>query len=175
MRTLTRHEKKLTFLLVGAVALGLHLIVLKFAFDLDRGNRRQLVQTEEELAEARFWLEQREVWQAKRDWMKNHFSPLPAENPAPALQKMLQAAAESAGLKVEEQKPPVPKPGPRFTQYANRMKMSGSLGQFLQWLVAVYRPEQGIAVTTLNLKIGAEPPKMVGEVVVGQFFRPNNP
>ena len=88
---------------------------------------------------------------------------------------MLQNAASSAGLKVEEQKPPVPKPGPRFLQYANRMKMSGSLSQFLDWLVAVYRPEQGIAVTGLILKIGAEPPKMVGEVVVGQFFRSNNP
>jgi len=175
MRTLTRHEKKLTFLLVGAVAAGFHLMVLKFALDLDRANRRQLVQAEEELAEARFWLEQREVWQAKTDWIRSHFSPLPPENPAPALQKMLQAAAESAGLKVEEQKPPVPKTEPRFIQYANRMKMSGNLGQFLQWLVAVYRPEQGIAVTALNLKIGPEPPKMGGEVVVGQFFRPNNP
>ena len=175
MRTLTRHEKKLTFLLLGAVVAGAHLIVLKLALGLDRSNRRELMQAEEELSEARFWIDQRENWQAKTGWLEKNFKPVPDENPAPALQKMLQTAAESAGLKVEEQKPPAPKPGPRFTLYANRMKMSGSLSQFLQWLVEVYRPEQGIAVTALNLKIGAEPPKMVGEVAVGQFFRPNNP
>lgn len=157
------------------MAAGFHLIVLKFALELDRSHRRQLAQVEEELTEARFWIGQRDIWSSKAEWLGKYFLPVPGENPAPALQKMLQTAAESSGLKVEEQKPPAPKPGPRFTQYANRMKMSGSLGQFLQWLVAVYRPEQGIAVTALNLKIGAEPPKMTGEVVVGQFFRPNNP
>ena len=175
MRTLTHHEKKLTFLLVGALGVGLHLIVLKVALELDRSNRRKMAQVEEELTEARFWIDQQEDWRAKTEWLDQNFKTVPEENPAPALQKMLQGAASSAGLKVEEQKPPTPKPGPHFLQYANRMKMSGSLSQFLDWLVAVYRPEQGIAVTGLILKIGAEPPKMVGEVVVGQFFRSNNP
>jgi len=175
MKALTRYEKKLTLLLAGAVAVGVHLSLFKFALDLDRNNRRQWAQAEEELAEARFWIGQREDWRAKTEWLAKNFRPVPAENPAPALQKMVQAAASSAGLKVEEQKPPSPREQGRFVQYANRMRMSGSLGQFLDWLVAVYRPEEGIAVTTLNLKIGPEPPKMVGEVVVGQFFRANNP
>jgi len=175
MRTLTGHEKKLTFLLVGAVAAGAHLILLKFALDLDRTNRRQLASAEEELAEAGFWIAQKEEWAARENWLRTNFRPVPAENPAPALQKRLQSAAAAAGLKVEEQKPPTPKTSPRFVEYANRMRMSGSLAQFLEWLVAVYQPEQGIAVTSLNLKIGAEPPKMSGEAVVGQFFRPNNP
>ena len=175
MRTLTGHEKKLTLLLVGALAVGLHLILLKFALELDRSQRRQLAQVQEELTEARFWIEQKTDWQEKAAWLEKNFQPVPAENPAPALQKLLQTAAASAGLKVEEQKPPVPKNEARYVLYANRMRMTGSLSQFLDWLVAVYRPEQGIAVTSLNLKIGAEPPKMAGEVGVGQFFRPNNP
>ena len=54
MRTLTRHEKKLTFLLVGALAVGVHLILLKVALELDRSNRRKLAQVDEELTEARF-------------------------------------------------------------------------------------------------------------------------
>lgn len=175
MKTLTGHEKKLTWLLAGAVVVGIHLVLLKLALELDRANRRQLAQAEEELAEARFWIGQREEWSAKGEWLRSKFQPVPADNPAPALQKMLQTAADSAGLKVEDQKPPSPKESPHFVQYSNRMRMSGNLGQFLEWLVAVYRPDQGIAVTSLNLKIGPEPPKMVGEVGVSQFFRPNNP
>ena len=175
MKALTRHEKKLTLLLLGAVAAGLHLILLKVVLGFDRSNRRQLAQVEEELAEARFWIDQKQVWQAKAGWLDKHFQALPRENPAPALQKILQTAATASGLKVEEQKPPTPKPGPGYVVYANKMRMSGSLSQFLDWLVAVYRPEEGIAVTSLNLKIGTEPPKMVGEVGAGQFFRPNNP
>ena len=172
---LTLHEKKLTLFLVGALAVGFHLILLKVFIGLDRANRRQLGQAEEELSEARFWFAQREEWLGKSEWLEKNFRPVPSENPAPAPQKLLQAAATSSGLKVEEQNPPVPKKAPHFLLYANKMRMSGSLSQFLDWLVAVYRPDQGIAVTSLNLKIGAEPPKMVGEVEVGQFFRPNNP
>lgn len=175
MRALTRHEKKLTAFLVAALAVGFHLILLKVVLDLDRANRRHCVQAESDLAEARDWIAQKEVWHDKSIWLEKYFQPAPAENPAPVLQKLLQTSADGAGLKVEEQKPPVPKPGPHALVYANRMRLSGSLGQFLDWLVRVYKPEEGIAVTSLNLKIGSEPPKMVGEVGVTQFFRPNNP
>ena len=175
MKALTRHEKKLTWLLLGALAVGVHLILLKVVLGLDRSHRRQLAQAQEELAEARFWVEQKADWQAKTAWFAYTKKWAPGENPAPALQKTLQTAATAAGLKVEEQNPPTPKPGAHFLVYANKMRMSGNLSQFLDWLVAVYRPEEGIAVTSLNLKIGPEPPKMVGEVGVGQFFRPNNP
>jgi len=175
MRTLTRHEKKLTVFLVMAVAIGVHLILLKVLLDVDRKKRRELVQAQGELAEARDWVSQAELWEDKAAWLDKHFRTVPAENPAPVLQKFLQTSADQAGLKVEEQRPPSPKPGARVVVYANRMRMSGNLGQFLDWLVKVYQPEQGIAVTSLNLKIGPEPPKMVGAVAVGQFFRPNNP
>lgn len=175
MRALTRHEKKLTTFLVAALAVGFHLILLKVALDLDRANRRHLAQAEADLAEARDWVAQKEVWQDKTAWLKEHFRAAPKENPAPVLQNLLQTSADAAGLKVEEQKPPVPKPGVQALVYANRMRMSGNLGQFLDWLVRIYKPEDGIAVTSLNLKIGPEPPRMVGEVGVTQFFRPNNP
>jgi len=175
MRTLTGHEKKLTFLLLGAVVVGFHLILLKFALELDRSNRRQLALAEEELTEARFWIGQREAWQEKIGWLEKNFQPVPSGNPGPALQMMLQSSAKSSGLNVEEQKAPAAKPAGRVSLYAQKMRLTGSLGQFLDWLVAIYRPEQGIAVMALSLKIGAEPPKMVGEVEVGQFFRPNNP
>lgn len=175
MRTLTRHEKKLTFFLIAAVAAGFHLIVLKLVLDLDRGNRRALSQTLEELVEARGWMEQREIWNPRVAWLEKNFLPAPAENPAPALQKAAQAAATAAGLKIDEQNLRPPRTGNWTLLYANKMRLSGSLEQFLKWLVAVYQPGQGIAVTALTLKIGPEPPKMVGEVEVGQFFRPNNP
>ena len=160
---------------MAAVAVGFHLILLKVLLDRDRVHRRLLAQAEEDLTDARDWVAQKDLWQEKAAWLEKHFRSVPAENPAPTLQKMLQSSADSAGLKVEEQKPPVPKAGPHCLVYANRMRMSGNLGQFLDWLVKVYKPEEGIAVLSLNLKIGPEPPKMVGEVGVGQFFRPNNP
>jgi len=175
MRTLTHHEKRLTLFLVAAVVAGVHLIVLKLVLDFDRRNRLSLSQTRDELLEARGWIEQREVWNPRAAWLQENFRPAPAENPAPALQKAAQTAAQKAGLKIDEQNLRPPRTGTWSLLYANKMRLSGSLEQFLQWLLAVYQPGQGIAVTALSLKIGAEPPKMVGEAEVGQFFKPNNP
>lgn len=175
MRTLTAHEKKLIVFLVAAVAAGLHLIFLKIALDLDRGNRRHLSQVQDELTEARGWIEQREIWTPRAEWLTANFRPVPSENPAPALQKAAQGSALAAGLKIDEQNLRPPRNGTWTVLYANKMRLSGSLDQFLKWLLAVYDPKQGIAVTALNLKIGPEPPKMVGEAEVGQFFKPNNP
>jgi hypothetical protein len=175
MRTLTHHEKKLTFFLVAAVAAGVHLVALKLVIDFDRGNRRGLAQVSEELLEAQGWIEQRDLWSPRAEWLAKNFRPAPAENPAPALQKAAQSAAQTAGLKIDEQTLRPPRTGSWTLLYANKMRLSGSLEQFLKWLVAVYRPGEGIAVTSLALKIGPEPPKMVGEAEVGQFFKPNNP
>ena len=175
MRTLTHHEKRLTLFLIGAVVAGVHLIVLKLVLDFDRGNRLSLSQTRDELLEARGWIEQREVWNPLAVWLQENFRSAPAENPAPGLQKAAQSAAQKAGLKIDEQNLRPPRTGTWSLLYANKMRLSGSLEQFLQWLLAVYQPSQGIAVTALSLKIGSEPPKMVGEAEVGQFFKPNNP
>lgn len=175
MRTLSHHEKRLTTFLVVAVAVGIHLILLKLALDLDRGNRRNLALAQAELIEARGWVEQKEIWNPRVDWLERNFRAAPAENPAPALQKAAQSAAQSAGLKIDEQNLRPPRTGGGTTVYASKMRLSGSLEQFLKWLVAVYQPEQGVAVTALTLKIGPEPPKMVGEAEVSQFFKPNNP
>lgn len=175
MRTLTRHEKKLTLFLVAAVAAGLHLVLLKLALEVSRGQRRELSQIREELAEARGWIGQKDVWTPRAGWLEKNLRPVPAENPAPALQKAAQAAANAAGLKIEEQNLRSARPGKTTVLYANRMRLSGSLDQFRQWLVDIYRPEQGIAVTALSLKMGAESAKMIGEAEVGQFFRANNP
>jgi hypothetical protein len=106
-------------------------------------------------------------------WLEKNLKTAPAENPAPALQKKSQSAAATAGLKIEEQNLQAPRIGTSCTIYSNRMRLTGSLEQFNRWIVDLYQPEGGVALTMLNLKLSAEPPKMTGEAEVGQFFRVN--
>lgn len=171
MRTLTRHEKKLTLFLAVAVLAGVHLLGLKVVLSWDQANRREVAQKGEELAEARGWMEQKADWEEKAAWLEKNLKTVPTENPAPALQKKSQSAAAAAGLKIEEQTLQAPRPGVACTVVSNRMRLTGSLGQFILWAGQLYQPESGVALTSLNLKLSAEPPKMVGEAEVGQFFR----
>lgn len=171
MRTLSAHEKKLTLFLAAALLAGLHLIAFKVFFSLHQGQQRKLQQAQDSLTEAKFWMEQQPQWEEKARWLGEHLKSVPEANPAPALQMAAQAAAGNAQLKIEEQTLRTPKEQGAFMLYSNRMRLSGSLEQFLRWLTEVYQPDQAIAVTSLQLKIGGEPPKMAGEAEVTQFYR----
>ena len=171
MRTLTRHEKKLTLFLAFAVLAGVHLLGLKFLLSWDQANRRDVVQKRDELEEAKRWKDQKEEWEEKSAWLEQNLKTVPSENPAPALEKKSRSAATAAGLIIEEQILQAARSGVACTVVSNRMRLTGSLGQFIQWAGQLYQPESGVALTLLNLKLSPEPPKMVGEAEVGQFFR----
>jgi len=171
MRMLTRHEKKLMLFFGLAVFAGIHLLGLKLFLSFDQANRRNLLQKTDELAEAKDWMEHKAEWEEKADWLEKNLKIVPQDNPAPALQKKSQSTAAAAGLKIEEQNLQAPRIGVTCTIYSNRMRLTGSLEQFTRWIVDLYQPETGVALTMLNLKLSAEPPKMTGEAEVGQFFR----
>lgn len=171
MRMLTRHEKKLMLFFGLAVFAGIHLLGLKLFLSIDQANRRNLLQKTDELAEAKDWMEHKAEWEEKADWLEKNLKIVPQDNPAPALQKRSQSTAATAGLKIEEQNLQAPRIGVTCTIYSNRMRLTGSLEQFTRWIVDLYQPESGVALTMLNLKLSAEPPKMTGEAEVGQFFR----
>ena len=173
MRMLSRHEKMLMLFFGLAVLLGIHLLGLKLFLSLHQANRRNLLQKTDELAEAKGWMDQKVEWEEKAEWLEKNLKTVPADNPAPALQKKSQSAAETAGLKIEGQNLQAPRIGVSCTIYSNRMSLTGSLDQFTRWIVDLYQPERGVALTMLKLKLSAEPPKMTGEAEVGQFFRIN--
>ena len=171
MRTLTRHEKKLTLFLAFAVLAGVHLLGLKFLLSWDQANRRDVIQKRDELEEAKRWKDQKEEWEEKSAWLEQNLKTVPSENPAPALEKKSRSAATAAGLKIEEQILQAARSGVACTVVSNRMRLTGTLGQFIQWAGQLYQPESGVALTLLNLKLSPEPPKMAGEAEVSQFFR----
>lgn len=175
MRTLTAHEKKLMLFFGLAVGVGLHLFLLKLVLNFDQINRRSLLRSLDELSEAQSWVSQKADWSPKIDWWQKNIASVPEGNPATSLQKTAQATATSAGLKIEEQNLLAPRTGSACTVYGNRMRLTGSLEQFIRWGIAFYQPEKGTAITALNLKLSPEPPKMIGEAEASLFFRAPTP
>ena len=175
MKTLQAREKKLLLFLGAAVLAGVHLIFLQFALRFDRANRLELAELSAELDEARMWLEEKEAWEGKAAWLEQNLAPLPTEAPEGALQKWAQSTAQGAGLAIESQNLRAAQTGAHVTTVANRMQMKGSLEQTIRWLGKVYDPQKGVAVTELNLRLSAEPPKMTVQAEVAQFFKKGNP
>lgn len=175
MKTLQVREKKLLFLLGGAVLVGIHLILLQGALRFDRSNRLRLGEISAELEEAQLWLEEKETWETRAAWLEKNLSVMPADGPEGALQKLAQSTAQGAGLQIEGQNLRALRPGSKLVSVGNRMQLKGTLDQVIRWLAKVYDPDKGVAVTELNLRLGPEPPKMSAQAEVTQFFKKGNP
>jgi hypothetical protein len=175
MKALQVREKKLFYLLGGAVLVGLHLIFLQLALRFDRGNRLELAEVQAKLEEARMWVGEKEAWEGRAAWLDQHLKPWLADSPEGALQQFAQSTARQANLAIEGQTLRAQRPGNQVVTVANRMLMKGSLEQILRWLGSVYDPMKGVAVTELSLKLSPEPPKMTVQAEVAQFFKKGNP
>jgi len=175
MKALRVREKKLLVWLGAAVLLGVHLILLQQAIRLDRANRVRMAEVSAELAEARMWVEGKSMWEARMAWLDKNLAVLKEEKPEGALQKLTQTSVSKAGLTIEGQDLRALRQGERMDSVANRLKLKGNLDQIVRWLVAVYDPAKGIAVTELDLRLGPEPPKMNAQVEVAQFFKKTKP
>jgi len=175
MKTLQAREKKLLWILGGALLLGLHLILLQFALRFDRANRVRLAEGKAQLEEAQSWLQAKEIWEARAAWLEKHLVPVPAEAPEGALQKFAQASAGKANLTIEGQNLRALRQETRVVSVGNRMQLKGNLDQVIRWLGAVYDPDKGIAVTELSLRLSPEPPKMMIQAEIAQFFKKGNP
>ena len=175
MKALQVREKKLLVMLGAAVLVGLHLILLQLAIRWDRGNRARLATVFAELQEAQMWLEEKATWEARSAWLEEHLAPLAEEKPEGALQKLTQTSVSKAGLVIEGQDLRALRQGERVDSVANRLRLKGNLDQLVRWLVAVYDPAKGVAVTELDLRLGPEPPKMNVQAEVAQFFKKGKP
>ena len=103
MRMLSRHEKKLMLFFGFAVFVGIHLLGLKLFLSLDQANQRNLLQKTAELAEAKGWMNKKAEWEEKAEWLEKNLKMVPADNPAPFLEKRARSTATAVGLKIEEQ------------------------------------------------------------------------
>lgn len=176
MRALTPSESRLlNFLGVVVVLLA---IVFSVVYYLRTREAIELrIQTlQDELAESEIWLEERDLWERRREWVRAEMPTLPGDgSAASSLLQDMQDSASANGLEIASQSLTEPVDSSLFTEYSVRLKVQGTLEQLVKWLADVQSPDNFHAITAFNLKSDKEPPAVVCELQITRYYQPTNP
>lgn len=174
MRALTSKEKKLLFVLVGALFLLLNVFALKTFL-----GRRALLQSnisslEGQLIQDRALLGQRGYWAERAQWLDNNMQ---AEDPGTVddenrFIEFVESSAKKHGLSYSRKGGESVFPdGGSFAEVYDASQVKGNMKSLVAWLSELQQPEAFRAIKQLRIKSG-EPPEVVCDVEVALWRRP---
>jgi len=176
MRKLATNELRLLALFSAAVFLALNLFAAK-AWLRHRGDLiGQIAAARGEEAEARSWIGGAEAIRSARAWLETHPPPEnTADQSSTRLLQIVRAAAEENGLKViEENLLPAAELATGHAA-ALEFKLSGPFPGVAKFLFALQSPAAWRAVDKMIVRSDAEPPNVLADMKIRQYYRPPAP
>ncbi|MDX2080798.1 MAG: GspMb/PilO family protein [Terrimicrobiaceae bacterium] len=176
MRKLKTSEARLALLFGGAVFIALNLFGARFWLQ----ERSRLTIEEQSLRtsidEGRAWMDAASALGSARDWIDQN--PPPALTPQTASSNLLEEVRQTAdaqGLRqVEENLLPAPAVVGAEAA-ALQVKLAGGFPALTKFLFAIQTPEKWRSIPRLNIRSDEEPPNVVVDMEIRQYYRPESP
>ena len=176
MRKLAPNELRLLALFGAAIFLALNLFAAKTWLQQSKDVRWQIASARSDVAEGRSWLDGAAAIQPARAWI--NANPPPTYNAEQASTELLQvarASAETNGLKIVEENLLPPAEVMVGNAAALEFKVSGPFAGVAKLLFTLQSPAAWRAVDMLALRSDTEPPNVVADMKIRQYYRPPNP
>ena len=175
MRVLTFRERRLVGFLGLAVFLAANLFGLRWLKQRRGDLARELVQLRIKHRESRAWLDQRELWQPRQQWLDQHQPRLSGpDQETGVFLGQLQQGARDHGVVIAEQRLADPLKGPAGQGISVELEVHGPLEAMTRWLASLQGPESFQAITRLTLKSDAEPPKVICTLTLVRWYAPQS-
>ncbi len=176
MRQLTPNEKRLSWVLAASVFIIVNLVGISFYMGRARAMQAEIAALRNQRTEAEVWMADREFWEARAAWLKEHQPPRPSGSDASSeLLQEIQRSTNAAGLTILTQSLQDPNPQPGYYEVAIRLQLSGSLESLVKWLAQLQKPTAFYAIPSFNLKSDKEPPNVICDLVVARWHAPSTP
>jgi hypothetical protein len=165
-------EKRLLLILGASLFAALNLLGLRALLASRRHLAGEIASCRSALAEQQGWIRAGESLRPAKAWMADH--PMPHLGPEDASTQLLKAerdAAEAAGLKVSEETLTSPGDSPYGSTAGVSLKLSGPFQGVVKFLLAVQTPSAWRVVDKLALRSDAQPPNVVADLEIRQYFQ----
>jgi hypothetical protein len=173
MRTLAPSEKNLLLILGGAVFIALNMMGLHAFLQTKAGVQKAMISAKSELASDRSLAEQGRALKPADSWITSHPMPRMAPDDASAqLLKLERDEAEKAGLKIAEENILPSQETPYGPTVAVSVKLTGPFEGVVRMLFAMQSPIAWRTLEKLALKSDAQPPNVVADIEIHQYFLP---
>ncbi len=175
MRTLAPSEKNLLLILSGALFIALNMMGLHAFLQTRASVQKAIITAKSELASDRSWVEVGSALKPADAWIDIHPMPQMAPDDASAqLLKVERDEAEKSGLKVTEENLLPTQETPYGPTVAVSVKLTGPFEGVVKMLFALQSPTAWRTIEKLSLKSDAQPPNVVADLELHQYFQPIN-
>jgi len=154
---LTKGERKKLFLFLGLLFVVGNLFAIGEARKAYAKASAHLEELRAAKASNQVWLEDRDLWTARKEWLAKKEPKAPAGDQGNvALLESLQKLAGQHHLSIVEQSLKDPVHAPYYQSASVQLRLSGSLESLCRWLADVQQPELFQEVTDFSLKSEGE-------------------
>lgn len=183
MRGLTTREKRLLGLCVLSIFVVANLFAAR-AISRSLGGGKEKIRTlEQELAENQMWLEEKDLWDRRREWLdKSLPAPLVQQgisigNARAALQNDLQNELYELKLEIDRQNLVDPATTEFYDEVAIYLRIEGEAAVVNNWLATLQSPEKFQVIKTLELELDDRSrevePQAECEITIARWFAPS--
>lgn len=174
MRELTFKEKRLLFMLLGALFLLLNAVALKTFLGRRAALQANIATLEADLMQSRTVLGQKDYWTERAQWLEanqptDDVSTVDDDN---RFIEFVESTAKGSGLNYTRRGGgPVPSEGRPYAEVFDASTVKGNMKSLVGWLSKLQQPKEFRAIKQLRIKSG-EPPEVICDVEVARWFRP---
>jgi len=174
MRVLTAKERKLLYLLLGAIFVLLNVVGLRAFLNRQQALEANIAQLSTQLAEHRGILADRTYWEERRVWLEAN---QPSDDVGTVeddtkFTQFIETSAKNSGLEYTRRGGgPLPPRG-SIAEVYDASTVKGPMEAVVKWLSDLQKPKDFRVIKQLRIKSG-EPPEIVCDVEVARWYRPS--
>ena len=175
MRPLAPSEKNLLLILLGVVFIALNMVGLHSFFQAKANLQRTIQKAKSQLASELAWLTIADGLQPAEQWITSHpMQEISTDDASAELLKVEREEAEKAGLKVTEENLLPAQDSSQGKSVSLEAKFSGPFEGMVRMLFALQSPTAWRSIEKVVVKSDAQPPNVIVELVLKQYFRPSS-
>ena len=175
MKQLAPSEQKLFLILCMAIFIALNMFGLRAFLQARTAVLQSMAAAKSELASDCGWIDLAESLRPAMIWIASHPMPImTSEDASAALLKFEREEAEKAGLKVTEENL-LPGENTQESTVSITAKLSGPFEGVVRMLYALQTPRGWCTVRKLTLRSDAQPPNVIADLELQQYFHTGSP
>jgi hypothetical protein len=176
MRNLAKNETRLLILFGAAVFIALNLFAVRAWMQHRTALVGKISQTRAAISEGRSWISASEALQPAREWMEQNPAPASSgERASTDLLNTVRALAEKSDLKLMEETLLPNESGADSNAAILQTKLSGPFSGVAKFLFELQTPTSWRAVDKMMIRSDNEPPNVIVDMVVRQYYRAPSP
>lgn len=172
MRRLAKSEQRLLIVFVAAVFLAANLLALRLWMQSRAALVANINQTRSAIAAGESWISAAEALQTARDWIEQNPAPsATGDQASTSLLNAVRELAEKSSLKLVEETLLPPEDSAAGPSAILQVKLTGPFAGVASLLFELQNPQAWRAVDKMMIRSDNEPPNVIMDLVVRQYYR----